>query len=159
MQKCDNRTALTDFIRMRVHDYFWKADLNCAGTTLMVMAEHFSVDIEQQVLDAASGMHGAGGYRAQCGIVEGSLMFIGILGKCHSISETEISSFCSNFAAHFEQDFGSLSCAILRPTGFRSDDPSHLCEPLTVRAVTFTIPLIETWLPTHLNPSRTCNQG
>jgi len=31
-----------------------------------------------QLLDAAVGMHGAGKYGAQCGLVEGSLMFIGL---------------------------------------------------------------------------------
>lgn len=41
-------------------------------------------------MDAALGMHGAGGYRAQCGLVEGALMFIGIWGKMHGKEEAEI---------------------------------------------------------------------
>lgn len=155
MRQTDDRTTLADFAGKRVHHYYWKADLNCAGTILMVMAEHFTIDIKQQVIDATTGMHGAGGYRAQCGIVEGALMFIGIIGNVYSLRERDISFFCKEFAGRFERHFGSLSCALLRPTGFKTNDPPHLCEPLTVRAVTFTIALIEKWLHTHEKPSRT----
>ena len=72
-----------EIIHRRVHDYYWKDDINCAKTTLKILAEIFEVPLKDQVLDSATGLHGAGRYDAQCGLVEGALMFTGILGKIH----------------------------------------------------------------------------
>ena len=44
---------------------------------MRILSHLFSFPLEEQTLDAAIGMHGAGGLGAQCGLVEGSLMFIG----------------------------------------------------------------------------------
>ncbi|MCW8966029.1 MAG: C-GCAxxG-C-C family protein [Candidatus Pacearchaeota archaeon] len=136
---------MSAFVKERVRYYFCDKDLNCAGTTVLVLAEHFNVRIEQQVLDAAVGMHGAGGFRAQCGIVEGALMFIGIFGTDRGLPEKDVATFCKAFAESFVATFGSLSCSVLRPTGFRKDDPPHLCEELTVKAVVHSIWFIREW--------------
>ncbi len=88
-------------------------------------------------MDAALGMYGAGGYRAQCGLVEGPLMFIGIHGKKLGLSDGAIGRICKQFAAEFEGNFSSLVCRELRPEGFHPDNPPHLCEPLTVEAIEF----------------------
>ena len=58
-------------ITERVHDYYWKDNINCATTTLMILAELFRIDCGSQVLDSAIGMHGAAEYGAQCGLAEG----------------------------------------------------------------------------------------
>lgn len=130
------------FVENRVHDDYWHRDLNCASTTLRIMAEHFGIRLDDQVLDAAIGMHGAGGHRAQCGIVEGTLMFIGILGRQRSIPDDDIISFCREFAEKFQTAFGSIVCATLRPEGFAPDQPPHLCERLTVEGIVHNITLI-----------------
>ena len=88
-------------------------------------------------MDAALGMYGAGGYRAQCGLVEGPLMFIGVYGKKLGLSDGAIGQLCKEFAAEFEEKFSSLVCRELRPEGFHPDNPPHLCEPLTVEAIEF----------------------
>lgn len=87
------------------------------------MGELFEIAIEQQTIWSAVGLHGAGGYRAQCGIVEGTLMFIGIY--LHKMGKTtdEIVSACYNFASAFEKTFGSLRRLELRPMGFSENDP------------------------------------
>jgi hypothetical protein len=41
-------------------------------------------------------------------------------------------------AEGFEKQFGSLSCRELRPEGFSSDNPPHICEDLSRRAIRFT---------------------
>ena len=87
-------------------------------------------------------MHGAGKYGAQCGLVEGTLMFIGILGRTLNISDDDIVNSCNDFANQFENRFNSLLCNILRPEGFNPDNPSHLCEKLTCEAVCFNIDFI-----------------
>ena len=133
-------------VKKRVHEYYWKEDLNCATTTLLSLAEHFGVSLSPQVVDAALGMHGAGGFRAQCGLVEGALMFSGILGRSREIPDTETEAFCRRLAGNFESRFGSLLCRTLRPEGFREDNPPHLCEPLTERAILANIDLVSEWL-------------
>ena len=35
------------------------------------------------MLDAALGMHGAGKYGAQCGLAEGTLIFLGTFGRAN----------------------------------------------------------------------------
>ena len=32
-----------------------------------------------------------------------------------------------------------LNCAILRPQGFKPDNPPHLCEEITKKAIMFTL--------------------
>lgn len=137
---------MNEFVKERVHGHYWERDFNCASTTLQVMSEYFDISLENQVLDSAIGMHGAGGYQAQCGIVEGTLMFIGILGRAKLIPDEEIVLFCKQFAQNFESEFSSLGCKILRPEGFNSDNPPHLCEGLTVNGIINNISLISDWL-------------
>ncbi len=105
---------------------------------LKILAEKFFVNLDRQVINAAIGMHGAGKYRAQCGLVEGALMFMGVYGKEKGCSEDEIAEKCYGFASAFENRFGSLLCRDLRPGGFTPADQPHRCEGLTVRAVIFS---------------------
>lgn len=129
---------MKESITRRVHELYWEKDINCAGTTLICLGEFFGTDIGPQTLRAAAGMHGAGGYRAQCGLVEGTLMFLGIYLPLMGKTEAETVSACYHFAAAFEEAFGSLRCAELRPGGFSENDPPHLCESLTCKAVEFS---------------------
>lgn len=134
------------FICDRVHACYWKKDLNCAVTTLLILSEHFGIDLTQQVVDAAGVMHGAGGYRAQCGLVEGMLMFAGIIGRARNIDQKQVELFCREAAESYEHRFGSLRCEILRPGGFNEDDPPHLCEKLTSDSIHHNLQLLENWL-------------
>ncbi|PHR30570.1 MAG: redox-active protein [Desulfotalea sp.] len=134
------------YIEKRVHYYFCEKDLNCASAALHIVLEYFDIAIEKQVLDSAVGMHGAGGYRAQCGIVEGVLMSIGIVCRNRNIADDETVLLCRGFAQKFENEFNSLSCEVLRPNGFNDNDPPHLCEGLTVDGIRFGIVFIAEWL-------------
>ena len=134
------------FIRNRVARYYWQDDINCATTTLKILAEHFDLPLSNQVIDAAVGMHGAGEYGAQCGLVEGTLMLLGIMGRSRAIADDAIISACRAFAGEFEKRFKSLSCAILRPAGFDPRNPPHLCEDVTCEAVTFSLDFIQGFL-------------
>ena len=122
-----------------MHDYYWEDDVNCATVMLKILSELYDLKLDQQVVNSAIGMHGAGGFGAQCGLVEGSLMFIGIWGKNNGLSTEKIVDLCYSFAKDFEQNFSSLSCNKLRPQGFEADTPPHLCEELTNKAVNFTV--------------------
>ena len=64
-------------------------------------------------------------------------MFMGIYFHKLGKTETEIVSICYNFASAFDKTFGSLRCYELRPTGFSENDPPHMCENLTCRAIEF----------------------
>jgi hypothetical protein len=127
-----------NFVDDEVHRHYWDHDDTCAFTTLSIVSELFAISLESQVMDAALGMWGAGGHRAQCGLVEGALMFIGVQGSIRGLDRDQISKLCSNFAAGFEEQFGSLACRELRPEGFSPDNPPHICEDLSKRAVRYT---------------------
>ena len=132
-----------EYIKTRVKAYYWDDDINCASTTLKVLAEQYDIILENQVLDGAIGLHGAGGYGVQCGLVEGALIFIGILGKAKGIPESDIMQLCHEFAKNFEQKFGSLQCSVLRPMGFSEKNPPHLCESFTCKAISFIVRYID----------------
>ena len=126
-----------DYINQRVHELYWKNDYNCARTMLFCLREIFEVTLEKQTIISAAGLHGAGGFRAQCGLVEGGLMFIGIYYHFLGRSEEETDTACYKFADTFRKRFGSLTCYELRPGGFTPNDPPHMCEELTCQAVGF----------------------
>lgn len=125
-------------ITEKVRELYWDKDINCARTTLICLGELFDLEYGSQVFHAAVGLHGAGGFGAQCGLVEGSLMFLGIYHSWLGKSDTEIAAICYDFAKAFTDKFGSLTCRSLRPHGFTENDPPHMCEKLTCEAISFT---------------------
>ena len=127
----------------RVHELYWKYDINCARTALTCLCELFHVSLEKQTLNAAIGLHGAGGYRAQCGLVEGALMFIGIYFSQKGKSDTDIAALCYQYADEFTGKYESLKCFDLRPNGFRENDPPHVCEKLTADTIQFSSEFIK----------------
>ena len=129
--------SVPEYIKKRVHDLYWNGDVNCARTTLLILSELYEIPLEAQTLQAAAGLLGAGGYRAQCGLVEGSILFLGIYCGVRGKSEKETVDVIYRYAAAFETHFGSLRCRELRPGGFTPQDPPHLCEKLSCEAVEF----------------------
>lgn len=138
-------------INERVEEYFCQQNLNCATTSLRILAEHCGITLSPQVLAAAIGMHGAGGYGAQCGLVEGTLMFLGILGRERRLPDERIVEHCSRYGAGFEENFASLLCHELRPEGFADDQPPHLCLGLTCRSIAFSVDFINQILKSSHN--------
>lgn len=139
-------------IDQRVKEYYWRDEHNCATTTLLILAEHAGLELSPQVVDAAVGMNGAGGYGAQCGLVEGALMFLGILGRRERVADDEIARLCHRYGVEFTATFSSLLCRELRPEGFADDQPPHLCEGLTCRAIAFGVGFVERFLETGDRP-------
>ena len=119
-------------VRERVHGLYYDRDVNCARTTMLCLGELLGFHIEDQTYAAAVGMHGAGGFRAQCGLVEGALMMLGAYFGAKGVADGERVDMCRRFAGQFRSRFGSLRCLELRPGGFNEWDPPHLCEELTV---------------------------
>lgn len=128
---------MKEYIMKRVHELYWEDDINCARTAIICLSELFETAVGPQIIQAAVGLHGAGGYRAQCGLVEGALMFMGIYLHELGRTEDETVSACYDFAAAFDKAFGSLRCLELRPAGFSENDPPHMCENLTCNAIEF----------------------
>jgi C_GCAxxG_C_C family probable redox protein len=128
---------MKELIRERVHHFYWDLDINCARTTLSCLSELMDLPVDSQIMQAAIGLHGAGGFRAQCGLVEGSLLFMGIFFSQKGKSDLEIANICYQFAEEFTEKFLSLRCYDLRPNGFQEDDPPHACEELTCNAIEF----------------------
>ncbi len=130
------------FVTDCVNEYAKKQDLNCAQTTLLVLAEKFEIKLDEQIIIGSNGLNGAGQYRAQCGLVEGVLIFLGIYLHSLKAEKDDIQHACNLFASKYETKFGSLSCSQLRPNGFNSTDPPHLCAKLTEQSITFAIDFI-----------------
>ena len=128
-------------IDARVHAYYWNEDMSCTITTLKILSELFQTELYPQVLEAAYGLN-AGRLGSQCGLVEGTLMFIGVHGKEKGFNSQEIAELCHKLSNEFQNQFGSLLCKELRPQGFSLDNPPHLCEQLTKRAVVFVTEFI-----------------
>jgi hypothetical protein len=137
---------MQSFVQKRVKTHYWKNDLNCATTNLLILSEKFNVKLSDQVVDSALGMHGAGEYGAQCGLVEGTLMFLGIIGRVIGIPDNEIINSCKEFAGKFEDQYSSLLCKNLRPEGFSENNPPHLCEGLSCKAICFNIEFINNFI-------------
>ncbi len=129
---------LKKYIENLVRKLYWDNDFNCAITTLIVLSDIYEIKLEKQVLFGATGLNGAGKYRAQCGLVEGTLVFLGIFGSIKGYNTNKIENICCEFASSFEKEFCSLKCYRLRPEGFNMDNPPHLCEELTNKALLFT---------------------
>lgn len=139
-----------EWVTQQVHTAYWEYDHNCARTTLGVLSACSGVDVPGVLWDAAAGMHGAGGYGAQCGLVEGMLLFLGWRGRQQGLADSMIARHCSAYAARFEQRFGSLRCAVLRPQGFPVElAGQHPCETLTVEAILLDLDFLAGagWLP------------
>ena len=85
---------MKEYITKRVHELYWKENINCARTALVCLSELFEIVIEPQTIWSAVGLHGAGGYRAQCGLVEGTLMFMEIYLHMIGKSDDKIVSAC-----------------------------------------------------------------
>lgn len=129
----------TSAIKERVHEYYWQYDFNCATTMLKILAELFEIEILPQTYDAVVAIPGAGRYGAQCGLVSGAIMFIGISGRLKNLTNEAIDKGCYDFTDGFKREFHYLNCSELRPEGFKPENPPHLCENLTARAVDFAV--------------------
>lgn len=128
---------IREWVAGEVRRHYWQEDINCARTVLAILAELGGQVIHPQVVAAATGLHGAGGFGAQCGLVEGGLIYIGIAGAERGLSDEEIGDLCREYAEGFTAALGSLLCRELRPEGFGPDNPPHLCEKRTVDAAMF----------------------
>lgn len=49
-----------DYIQEKVHELYWKDDINCVRTMLICLRELFDIKLDSQVLNSAVGLHGAG---------------------------------------------------------------------------------------------------
>jgi hypothetical protein len=134
---------ITEIVKNRVSRSYWEHDRNCATTALSILSELFGIELHSQTIDSALAMHGAGKYGAQCGLVEGALMFMGVWGRHNRLEDRLVIDACRDFAGKFEARFGSLLCRVLRPEGFGRENPPHLCEGITCDAIEFAAMYIE----------------
>ena len=136
---------LETFINDKVEHYYFDEDLNCAATVLRVLSELFKIELSDQVISSATGMNGAGKFGAQCGLLEGTIMFLGILGKELKYTKENITEICYDFTKNFKSEYESLLCSKLRPEGFPKDKEIHRCEGLTKVELKFAVKYIENY--------------
>lgn len=124
-------------IEESVKYYYWEKDFNCAETTLLTLSKIFNFELAQETIYSATALPGAARNGAQCGIVSGVIMLIGIMGNKRGEKKNEIKEKCHVFAQKYEEKFGSLLCKELRPQGFNKNNPPHLCQELTIYSIKF----------------------
>lgn len=130
-------------IKERVHQLYWNDDANCAITTVTVLSEYFGLPVNKQIKDGLMAMPGLGKNGLTCGIVIASLMFHGILVNEKNINMDIAKGQANQLVVEFKDRFGSEICSVLRPEGFISNNPPHLCEQLTVEAIEYVIDFID----------------
>lgn len=131
------------YVAEKVHYFYHEAHIGCAVATLILLSQIFEVQLEEQVYESAVPMVGAGKYGAQCGILEGTMMFSSIYAKQHGVDNKTIMSMIYKWSEMFEKEMGSLVCKGLRPYPFTPEDaPKHLCEPITVKGVGLAVKFI-----------------
>lgn len=126
-----------------VNHSYYTLDVNCAKTTLITLSKLFDFKLEEQVVQSATAMNGAGRSRGQCGLVEGMLMFLGVFFAARGQCDDTIVRMARKFTQKFQKEFNSISCKELRPGGFRPEDPKHMCAPLTLKTVQFCYDFIQ----------------
>jgi hypothetical protein len=137
-----NEKDILDFVNNRIEEEYHDLETPCSSTTIKILAELFQVEIDDQVYISADALSGQHQYNPVCGLLNGSLMFMNLLGKNLYYEFEEIRDLCYNFSLEFRKHFGSENCSVLRPEGFKEDNPPHICEPLTNRSILFTIEFI-----------------
>lgn len=130
------------YIADRAHDFYWDQEDSCIITTLKILSEVFSEKLDSELYAAAYGLN-AGRHCSQCGLIEGALLFIGVYAKREGATKESITALCHEYAADFESEFGSVLCKELRPEGFSPQNPPHLCENITQRAVLFAATFLD----------------
>lgn len=131
--------TLEDLVRKRIEHYYHDLDLSCVHSTLKVLSEVFEVELSQETYDTSAGMAGGGGlYGGQCGLIQGGVMFIGILGVRHRLDKETLEKHCYDYMEQSRKTLGSLLCKKIRPEGFKDDNPPNLCEPRTVESIIAT---------------------
>lgn len=126
------------------HDLYFNRSIPCSIASLMLLSEFYNLPLDQQVLDSAIGMVGAGKTGKQCGLLEAGLMFIGIMAKKNGIPRVDIVKICGKWTEELEELLGNTECRNLRPFPFKPEDaPKHLCLPISVKAVKKAVQFID----------------
>lgn len=134
------------FVEERVAKYYWKDDINCAETTLKILSEYFNTPVNAEVFHSCFALPGAGQCGGLCGLVSGTIMFMGICGNRYKIRPSVTSEFCTKYTVEFRGNFTSVQCNILRPEGFHPDNPPHICEALTCDSIEFSIGFVSKYI-------------
>ncbi len=145
--------TLEELVAARVENMYHDLDDSCVHTTLKILAEVFDTEVAQQTYDSSAGMLGGGGlYGGQCGLIQGGVLFIGILSANHGLDKDTLKQHCFDYSEQSAKELGSLLCREIRPEGFADDNPDNLCEPRTVESIVSTARFIADRfkLPLHL---------
>lgn len=132
-------------IARQVHTYYWENDYSCAEVTLRILEQLYPAGVDETLLAATFGLN-AGRCGLQCGLVEGALLFLGLYGRKKGLPDDALKALCRTYCGAFSARFGSLLCRELRPEGFGSQNPPHLCETRTVEAVAFSAEFVRAHL-------------
>jgi len=127
---------LQEYIARRVEQEYHDLDTPCTPTTIKILSEVFKLELPKELVELSFALSGISKHGAQCGLVEGVLVMIGLIGHRQGLDKEVLAEICSDFLKQYDQKHGSLRCKELRLGGFNDDDPPNLCEGLTATSIT-----------------------
>ncbi len=101
-------------LRERVERYFVSGRYNCTMTVLAVLFEVYEMPPDPRLLGAGQCLPGVGGSGGLCGLVSGTLIFLGVWGYERGLHRSLLSPGCALVVESVRARFGSTSCALLR---------------------------------------------
>lgn len=96
-------------IKSLIQKYAGKQEMGCSATVLSVLSDLFNIKVEKQVMACLIGMEGGSNFKNDCGLLDGSLMFIGIMLSQQGLPEPLTKGICRQFTGSFEIEFGESS--------------------------------------------------
>lgn len=133
---------IENFIDKQVHENYWEKDLNCATNILMLLSELTDIKLDKQILHSVSGFDGVNPLIAQCGLMSGALMFLGIYGREKNIPNSQLKSYSYDYSKYFQRKFGDTGCNSLNGKNSSLNLSPFSCEILTKDVVKFTFDFI-----------------
>lgn len=131
--------TLEELVAKRIDVYYGEPKLSCVHAMLKILAEVFQVDVSREIYDASAGMAGGGGrFGGQCGLIQGGILFIGIVSARLAVDQDTLKQHCFDYSALAEKELGSLLCREIRPEGFAEGNPPDLCKPRTIQSIVST---------------------
>jgi hypothetical protein len=101
-------------LRERVERYFVSGQYNCTMTALAVLFEAYEMAPDPRLLGAGQCMPGVGGSGGLCGLVSGTLIFLGVWGYERGLHRSALAPGCAFVVESVRRRFGSTSCAALQ---------------------------------------------
>lgn len=101
----------------KIEKHAARTDINCAGKILHASIEEYGIDVDPQIIDAASTLGGGVNIEELCGAINGSMMVLGLLfNRDQPYESGEMKRIAKDFFEEFWKGDDSVACRDLKKT-------------------------------------------